>query len=87
MNPKRRQTVDLVIETEEAGRLARELADVTGEKVDVAVTKALAERLVREKRIRAESERLEAALAEMRGKYDTRPVTKQEWDWASGDED
>lgn len=46
----------LNIKTEEAHRLARELADITGESLTTAVTEALRERLVRiEKRARAES--------------------------------
>jgi antitoxin VapB len=40
--------VSLNIKTEEAHRLARELATLTGESMTVAVTKALRERLDRE---------------------------------------
>ena len=78
--------MDLVVEAEEAERLARELASVTGETVSEAVTKALAERLAREKRVRDESDRLEAVLAEFRKDLDTRPLTQEEIDWAGGDD-
>lgn len=78
--------MDLIIKDDEAERLARELAGVTGESVIDAVRAALAERLAREKRVREEADRLEAVFAEMRKHYDTRPVTEEEWDWAGGDD-
>ena len=81
----------LSIKTEEADRLARELTRLTGESLTDAVTTALRERFDREcaKRRTAEQKRgdLEAFLESIRGRYDTRPVTKEEWDEASGDTD
>ncbi|ATQ41736.1 type II toxin-antitoxin system VapB family antitoxin [Caulobacter mirabilis] len=79
----------LSIKTEEADRLARELAALTGETLTDAVTNALRERLARERDVqRAEYvERLMAFAESVATKYDRRPVTKAEWDWASGDED
>jgi antitoxin VapB len=44
--------MSLNIKNEEADRLARELADLTGESVTAAVTEALRERLAREHRQR-----------------------------------
>jgi antitoxin VapB len=44
--------MSLNIKNEEADRLARELADLTGESVTAAVTEALRERLTRERRQR-----------------------------------
>jgi antitoxin VapB len=81
----------LSIKTDEADRLARELARLTGETMTDAVTKALAERLERERAAReAEADlpaQIKAFAQRIRPHYDTRPVTKAEWDWASGDED
>ena len=81
----------LSIKTEQADRLARELARLTGETMTDAVTKALAERLERERNSRNNDrnlpERVKAFAARIRGDYDrSRPVTRDEWDWASGDE-
>ena len=78
--------MDLVVEAEEAERLARELASVTGETVSEAVVKALVQRLAREKAIRDEADRLEGVFARFRKDMDTRPVTPEEWDWAGGDD-
>lgn len=81
----------LSIKTDQADKLARELAKLTGETMTEAVTKALAERLARERAARAAEEnlpdRIKAFSARIRPQYDTRPVTKAEWDRASGDED
>jgi antitoxin VapB len=81
----------LSIKTDEADRLARELARLTGETMTDAVTKALAERLERERAAReAEADlpaRIKAFAQRIRPHYDTRPVSGAEWDWASGDED
>ena len=81
----------LSIKTEEADRLARDLARLTGESMTEAVTTALRERLDRERAARADDQdlpgRIERVAAYLRRRYDTRPVTKAEWDWASGDED
>ncbi len=80
----------LSIKTETADRLARELSALTGESMTTAVTKALAERLDRERAAREADkdlpERIKAFAERIRPHYDTRPVTKAEWDWASGDE-
>ena len=55
-----------------------------------AVTVAPRERLSREEARRASSKDLPARLAafaeQVRGAYDTRPVSKAEWDVATGDE-
>ncbi len=79
----------LSIKTEEADRLARELAQLTGETLTEAITKAMRERL---ERLRAEQaakgdyvERMKAFVNEHAHLYDRRPVTKQEWDEACGD--
>ena len=81
----------LSIKTEEADRLARSLARLTGETMTQAVTMALRERLEREQARRKPDKDLYARLLDfhnrrIRGKYDTRPVTKEEWDLAGGDE-
>lgn len=81
----------LSIKTQEADRLARRLAKLTGETMTEAVTVALRERLSREEARRKPDEDLYARLLDfhnrhIRGKYDTRPVTQEEWDWAGGDE-
>jgi antitoxin VapB len=80
----------LSIKTEEADRLARELARLTGETMTEAVTRALEDRLDRVRRARAESgdlaSRITASAAAMRAAYDLdRPVTAAEWDAASGE--
>ncbi|MCH8491528.1 MAG: type II toxin-antitoxin system VapB family antitoxin [Oceanicaulis sp.] len=79
----------LSIKTEEADRLARELAQLTGETMTEAITKAMRERL---ERLRAEQEaqddyigRMKAFVRERADLYDRRPVTKREWDEACGD--
>ena len=81
----------LSIKTEEADRLARELVRLTGESITKAVTVALRVRCAREKAIIRTPEQKRADLDEfllsIRGHYDTRPVTKEEWDEASGDTD
>jgi len=81
----------LSIKTEEADRLARDLARMTGETLTEAVTVALRERCERQRaRFRTPDEKLadmRVFLESIRGHYDTRPVTKQEWDEASGDTD
>jgi antitoxin VapB len=81
----------LSIKTEEADRLARELARLTGESITEAVTVALRQRCDRERAKFRTPEQKTADLLEflesIRGHYDTRPVTKEEWDEASGDTD
>jgi antitoxin VapB len=80
----------LSIKTDEADKLARELAKLTGESMTQAVTEALRERLSRERASRApESDlpkKLKSFAQRIRANYDTRPVTKDEWDSASGDD-
>jgi antitoxin VapB len=79
----------LSIKTKEADRLARALSRLTGESMTEAVTKSLAERLQRLSQSREarndEVERILAYVARLRKNYDLRPVTKAEWDEASGD--
>jgi antitoxin VapB len=81
----------LSIKTDEADRLARELSRLTGETMTEAVTRALAERLERLRRAREEDRDLPRRLKEFaqryKSDYDTRPVTKEEWDRACGDEE
>ena len=81
----------LSIKTEEADRLARELARLTGETITEAVTVALRERCDRERGAQRTPEQriaeIDAFLERIRGHYDTRPVSKEEWDEASGDTD
>jgi antitoxin VapB len=80
----------LSIKTEEADRLARTLARLTGESMTEAVTAALRERLARERARRNDGRDLPARLdtlsRRLRAAYDTRPVSKVEWDEASGDD-
>jgi antitoxin VapB len=79
----------LSIKTAEADELARALARLTGESMTDAVTVALRERLAR---VRARRDaaadmpaRLTALVERLRPAYDTRPVSRAEWDAASGD--
>ncbi len=80
----------LSIKTAEADELARSLARVTGESMTEAVTVALRERLARERARREAAASLATRLAalsgELRTAYDTRPVSRAEWDAAAGDE-
>jgi antitoxin VapB len=78
----------LSIKTEEADRLARALSRLTGESLTRAVTTALRERLERERARRQGgfAERLATFSRRLQSAYDTRPVTRREWDIASGDE-
>ena len=80
----------LSIKTDEADRLARRLSRLTGENLTEAVTKALRERLERELARRHGDddlpERLNALLLRVHDAYDTRPVTRAEWNEASGEE-
>jgi len=79
----------LSIKTEEADKLARDLAQLTGETMTQAVTVALKERLERERARLAEDEpaAMKAFAESIRHRYDTRPVTKEEWDRLWEDED
>ncbi len=80
----------LSIRTDEADALARRLARLTGESVTQAVTVALRERLAREEARHVAAEDLPARLtrlsARLRRACDTRPVSRREWDAASGDD-
>lgn len=80
----------LSIKTDEADRLARRLSKLTGESLTEAVTKALRERLERERARRRGGDDLATRLSELaqrvRPAYDTRPVSRAEWDAASGEE-
>jgi antitoxin VapB len=53
-----------------------------------AVTQALEERLARERAARDVDlpAKVRAFAASIREEFDTRPVSREEWDWASGDE-
>ena len=81
----------LSIKTDEADELARALASLTGESLTAVVTTALRERLIREHARRLASKDLPArlgALAQrLRDSYDTRPLSRAEWDAVSGDEE
>jgi antitoxin VapB len=79
----------LSIKTDEADRLARELSRLTGESMTQAVTVALRERLVRERASREPglADRLMAFAERVGPEFDQSPISKEEWDWASGDED
>jgi len=80
----------LSIKTAEADGLARSLARLTGETMTEAVTIALRERLAREQARRQAAPDIRARVAALteriQSTYDTRPVSKAEWDAASGDE-
>lgn len=81
----------LSIKSDEADKLTRELVRLTGETMTEAVTVALRERLTRERAARKAAADLPArirAFSEgVRANYDARPVTKEEWDRASGDDE
>ena len=81
----------LSIKAAEADELARALAKLTGETLTEAITAALRERLARERSRRDAEVDLPALVAAFSRRihphYDTRPVTKPEWDAASGDEE
>lgn len=79
----------LSIKTKEADRPARELSRLTGEAMTDAITQDMRERL---ERPRGEQEaqrdyvsRMKAFVRQRAGRYDRRPVTKQEWDEVVGD--
>jgi antitoxin VapB len=82
----------LSIKTDEADRLARELARLHGETLTEAVTTALRQRLDRDRaKPRTPEEKVaamqEAAAEFRRNATDLRPVTKEEWDDINGDTD
>jgi antitoxin VapB len=80
----------LSIKTAEADELARSLVRLTGESMTEAVTIALRERLSRERARRETAASLPARLTalstQLRAAYDTRPVSREEWNAAIGDE-
>lgn len=79
----------LRIEEPEASALARDLVRLTGESMNDAVITALRERLLRERARQSPDANLPARLRALSGRlreaYDTRPVTRTEWDAASGE--
>jgi antitoxin VapB len=84
----------LSIKTEKADRLARDLAQLTGETMTQAVTIALEERLQRERAAKAAEPketteafvaRIKAFTAKARGGRPFPPVTPEEWLDAGGD--
>lgn len=82
----------LSIKTEEADRLARQLAALAGETMTEAVTRSLRERLERLQSNRKDnkderSNRLLHTAENIRAKYELEPVSKEEWDalWADDD--
>jgi antitoxin VapB len=81
----------LRIEAPEANALARDLVRLTGESVTDAVINALRERLQRERARHGPDAdlpvRLTALSGRLREAYDTRPVTRTEWDAAVGEHD
>jgi antitoxin VapB len=80
----------LSIKTDEADALARRLVRLTGESITKAVTVALRERVSREEARRMAASdlprRLGALAERLRGAYDTRPISRKEWDAAAGDQ-
>ena len=78
----------LSIKTDDADRLARQLAALTGETMTEAVTRALQDRLerLREARDGDLAARIMATTKKIAQNYDlSRPVTREEWDGACGD--
>jgi antitoxin VapB len=79
------------IKSNEADKLARELVRLTGETMTEAVIVALRERMARERAARKAAAdlpaRIKAFSKSVRANYDTRPVTKEEWDRASGEDE
>lgn len=82
----------LSIKTEEADRLARELAALTGETMTQTVTRALRERL---DRLQAERRSSQAGIAasllevaeEIRESFALQPISKSEWDALWGEDE
>ncbi|HEY3799835.1 MAG TPA: type II toxin-antitoxin system VapB family antitoxin [Caulobacteraceae bacterium] len=83
----------LSIKTEEADRLAREVARTHGVTLTEAVTLALREQCARDReRVSKRTPEEKAAavraiVAEMQPHLDRRPMTKADWDEAAGDTD
>ncbi len=75
------------IKTEETEKMARRLAELTGESLTEAVSQSIRERLERVEEAHCQSrksgspaERLKASMAEIRKKYEPEPVSKQDMD-------
>jgi antitoxin VapB len=85
------EAMALSIKTEEADRLARQLARRHGETITEAVTTALRQRWDRDcAKPRTPEEKLaamKAILDRLGPPDDPRPMTKTDWDEASGDTD
>jgi antitoxin VapB len=82
----------LSIKTEEADRLARELARLRGGTITEAVTAALREQCLRERAKpqtpEGRADALNAIIEAFRTNLkDRRPLTKEEWDDVAGDTD
>jgi antitoxin VapB len=63
------KAMNLNIKTDEAHKLATELADLTGESLTSAVTLALRERLTRERRRRRRPDRIAEQLMKIGSRY------------------
>ena len=75
----------LVVESEEAARLAEQLAALTGQSVENAVTDALKARLAREREIRERLARIDAAAAEIRSHLRP-PLPTSDHSWLYGED-
>ena len=75
----------LVVESEEAARLAEQLAALTGQSVENAVTDALKARLAREREIRERLARIDAAAAEIRSHLRL-PLPTSDHSWLYGED-
>ena len=75
----------LTIESDEAVGLAQELAKVTGESVEEAVTRALRERLTRRMDVRHRKAAILAAAAEIRSHLEP-PLPTSDHSWLYGDD-
>jgi antitoxin VapB len=75
----------LVVESEEAVRLANELAELTGKSVPDAVTDALKAKVEREREIHERAERIRAAAAEIRSHLRP-PLPSSDHGWLYGDD-
>ena len=73
----------LVVGGAEAARLAEQLAALTGETIDTAVVRALAERIEREREIRRRTEEILAVAADFRSHL-RHPLPSSDTDWLYG---
>ena len=82
----------LSIKTEEADRLARDLARLTGETMTQAVTVALRERLERQRSMSVRSDsagqrkQIDSVIAVLRSRMDLRPISGAELQAAGADD-